>query len=437
MNSFLSDMQRRGLVHDMSAPSHKDWPTLDARLDERPITAYVGIDPTSDSMHIGHLLQLLALIRLQRAGHTPIAVVGGGTGLIGDPSFKASERKMLSVEHVEANVAGLRAQLEQFLDFSEDRPNRAVLLNNAEWLCKARLVEFLRDIGKHFSVGQMVARDSVKQRLEGREHGISFTEFSYALMQAYDFLTLFDTHGCELQIGGSDQWGNILDGMDLIRRLRQKPSWGFTQPLITKADGSKFGKTESGTVWIDPEKTSPFLFFQFWLNCSDRDVGNYLRYFTFLEIEAIEALEAELAKTPQERAAQNALADEMTRFVHGQAALDGAKRATAVLFQGGDFRSLSEQELRAAFQDTPRITLDRATLGSPDAGLPALVATSGLESSRGRARKAIDSGAISVNGVAERDATRVIGADDLLPGGFLVLRRGKKTYHVVEFDERV
>ncbi|MCM2255972.1 MAG: tyrosine--tRNA ligase [Vicinamibacteria bacterium] len=426
---LLKDLEARGLVHRSAEPSHAGWPGLAERLAQGPVTVYIGFDPTAASLHVGSLLQILNLVRMQRAGHRPIALVGGGTGLIGDPSFKASERAMLSREQLDVNLAGIRGQLERFLDFSGS--NAALMLDNAAWLGELRLLDFLRDVGKHFSVNQMVSRDAVKLRLDGREHGISYTEFSYALLQGYDFLHLFDAHGCELQMGGSDQWGNILDGVDLVRRLRAKPAWGLTAPLVTKSDGAKFGKSETGNVWLDPTLTRPFAFYQFWLNTDDADVARYLRYFTFLPLPRIAELEAAAQQDPARREAQRALAVEVTRLVHGEGAVASAQRASAVLFEGADLRTLSADELQDAFAEAPRSTLSRDALGTPQAQLVAVVAGAGLEPSKGRARAAVEQGAIAVNGQVEKAADRVLAADDLLPGDFVVLRRGKKTYHVV------
>ncbi len=426
---LLKDLEARGLVHRTAEPSHAGWPGLAQRLAQGPITAYIGFDPTAASLHVGSLLQILNLVRLQRAGHRPIALVGGGTGLIGDPSFKASERSMLSKDQLAANLAGIRAQLERFLDFSGS--NAALMLDNASWLGEFRLLDFLRDVGKHFSVNQMVSRDAVKLRLEGRDHGISYTEFSYALLQAWDFVHLHDRHGCELQMGGSDQWGNIVDGVDLIRRLRQKPAWGLTAPLVTKSDGSKFGKSETGNVWLDAGLTRPFAFYQFWLNTDDADVVRYLHSFTFLELARIAELAAAVEREPARREAQRVLAAEVTTLVHGETATTSAQRASAVLFEGADLRTLSAGELQDAFADAPRSSLAREALGTPQAQLVAIVAAAGLEPSKGRARQAVEQGSIAVNGHAEKAVDRVLGSADVLPGGFVVLRRGKKTYHVV------
>jgi tyrosyl-tRNA synthetase len=425
MPDFLRDLEARGLLHQVSDPGIADL------LRQERVTGYIGFDPTAASLHVGSLLQVLTLMRLQRAGHRPIAVVGGGTGLIGDPSGKTSERTLLDRERIAANLAGLRGQLERFLDFGGE--HGALLVDNADWLCDLRLIDFLRDVGKHFSVNAMITRDSVRTRLEEREHGISFTEFSYMLLQAYDFLALYDRYGCRLQLGGSDQWGNIVSGADLIRRMRGVQAYAVTKPLVTKADGTKFGKSEQGNVWLDPQLTSPYEMYQFWLNTDDRDVGRLLRFFTFLPVEQIEALEAEHARAPEQRAAQRVLAREVTTLVHGAEEHARAERTTGVLFGEGDWRSLTARDVEAAFAGAPRTELALGALGTPDADLGALLAASGLFPSRGQARKLVEQGGVQVNGVTVKDAARILGADDLLEGGYVVLRRGKKTFHVLSF----
>jgi tyrosyl-tRNA synthetase len=429
-HDFLADLDARGLVHQVSQPSHDGWLTLAQRFSQGSITAYIGFDPTAESLHVGSLLPVMNLVRLQRAGHRPIAVIGGGTGLIGDPSGKVSERAMLTRDQLAVNLQGLRGQLERFLDFSGGLGAR--LIDNAEWLCELRLLDFLRDIGKLFSVNQMVARDSVRQRLDGREQGISYTEFSYALLQGYDFLVLHDRFDCELQMGGSDQWGNITDGIDLIRRLRGKPSFGLTSPLVTKADGTKFGKSEKGNVWLAANLTRPFSFHQFWLNQADADAVRYLNYFTFLPVDEIAALDADGKREPHARHAQRRLADEVTRFVHGDPALRSVLRAAAVLFDGGDLRQLTCAELVEALADAPRTQLAASRLGTPGASLVTALVEAGLETSKGRARSAIESGAVSINGLLERDPKRILAGTDRLPAGFIVVRRGKKSHHVLE-----
>jgi tyrosyl-tRNA synthetase len=423
-DDFVAELEWRGLLQQTTAPD------LGEILRKAPVTGYAGFDPTAASLHVGSLLPILGLVRLQRAGHRPLAIVGGGTGLIGDPSGKATERAMLSRDALAANVAGLRAQLDRFLDFSG--PRGAKLLDNATWLGSALLLEFLRDVGKHFSVNQMIHRDSVRLRLEDREQGISYTEFSYALLQAYDFLRLYDEHGCTLQIGGSDQWGNIVDGTDLIRRVRGGVAYGLTMPLVTKSDGAKFGKSEKGNVWLDATLTRPFDFHQFWLNVDDGDAVKFLRFFTFLGREEIESLATESAARPEKRTAQRRLADEVTRLVHGEDVLDRCLRAIAVLFEGAELSGLSEDELTDAFRGAPRHRLSRAALGTPEAQLTTILAASGLSPSKGQARQAVESGSVAINQRVCGDVSRVLSSDDLLPGAFIVLRRGKKTYHVIE-----
>ncbi len=421
---FLHDLQSRGLLQQTSAPGIHD------ALRDGRVTAYIGFDPTADSLHVGSLLQLITLKRFQNAGHRPIALVGGGTGLIGDPSGKESERTMLTPERLEANVAGIRAQMDRFLDFSG---SDGLLLNNADWLGKLNLIEFLRDIGKHFSVNVMMTRDSVRNRLEQRDHGISYTEFSYCLLQSYDFLELHARHGCTLQMGGSDQWGNIVSGADLIRRLRGVEAFGVTIPLVTRSDGKKFGKSEEGNVWLDPVRTSPYQFYQFWLNIEDADVIRFLNYFTFLPVEEIGREYADqVATRPQERAAQRRLAEEMTRMVHGADALARAQKATAVLFRrDADYRELSAQELSEAFAGAPSGELPTTRLGTPEAALVTVLVESGLYPSKGRAREDVVQGAVSINNVAQRDAQYALTASDVLNGGFIILRKGKKHFHVL------
>jgi tyrosyl-tRNA synthetase len=419
---FLAELQQRDLVHQLSAPE------VAALLREQRVTGYIGFDPTADSLHVGSLLPLMTLLRFQRAGHRPIGLIGGGTGLIGDPSGRTSERSLLDRERLAHNLAGIRRQVQRFLDLSGD----ALIVDNAEWLGSLNLIDFLRDIGKHFSVNQMIARDSVRMRLETREQGLSFTEFTYMLLQAYDFLALFDRYGCRLQMGGSDQWGNILSGSDLIRRLRGAEAYGVTMPLVTRADGRKFGKSEEGNVWLDERRTSPYQFYQFWINVDDADVIRYLKYFTFLPVPEIAEIERETAAAPEKRTAQRVLAEEVTRLVHGPEALARAVRATSVLFRkDADYRELTAQELEEAFHGAPTTILDRAVLGTPEAGLVAVLAQVGLYSSRSMARKDLSSGAVTVNNRPVRELDRVLSESDLLPGGFIILRKGKKHHHVL------
>jgi len=427
MSDFLSDLKARDLVHSCTSDD------LAAALARGPMTGYIGFDPTSDSLHVGSLLQIMTLRRFQKGGHRPIALVGGGTGLVGDPSGKESERSLLSDDILEKNVAGLHAQLSRFLDFS---PGKAMLLNNADWLRGVKLLEFLRDIGKHFSVNEMLRRDSVKDRLAGRDHGISFTEFSYILLQSYDYLKLYDLHGCVLQMGGSDQWGNIVSGADLIRRLRGVEAFGLTSPLINRADGKKFGKSESGNVWLDAKRTSPYEFYQFWLNTDDKDAVAYLRAFTFLPLDVIEGLSQAAAANPAARETQKSLAAEVTALVHGGDALARAKNATRVFFDpAANWRELSAQELQEAFQGAPSHALPADALGSERAALVGLLADAGLYPSRGQARKDLPNGSVSINGHAVKDVEYRVTKEDVLPSGVIVLRKGKKTYMAIRVTE--
>lgn len=421
---ILDDLYTRGLIHNTT-----DETALRAHLEQNaPVHFYVGFDPTSDSLHVGSLLPIMTMARLQRAGHRPIIVVGGGTGLIGDPSGKLSERQLLDPETLAKNVEGIRAQLRSMLDLEDARVG-AWVRNNADWLCQLNLVEFLRDIGKHFSVNAMIARESVKQRLENREQGISFTEFSYQLLQAYDFLHLYRHDHCTLQVGGSDQWGNITAGTDLIRRLTGRTAHGLTVPLLTTASGTKFGKTESGTVWLDPHRTSPYQFYQFWLRTADDDVIRMLRYFTFLSMEEITDLEANHKQQPEKREAHTRLAEEMTRLVHGEEGLLSARRGTSVFF-GGSLDDVSADEFAYIFSDVPSYTLHPQRL-SGGLSLADLCAESGFTKSRGDARRLVESGGLYLNQIKVTDRNRIVTVDDFRYGRFLVLRSGKRNYRLV------
>ena len=375
------------------------------------------------------MVPLLALARLQRYGHSPIALAGGGTSMIGDPSFKSAERVLLSMETVEENLAGIKPQLEHFLDFKA-KNNPARLVNNADWLMKLPLVDFMRDIGKHFSVNEMLTKDSVKHRMD-RENGMSFTEFTYSLLQSYDFLYLYDNLGCKLQTGGSDQWGNITAGVELIRRKRGKNAYAMAYPLILKADGTKFGKTESGSVWLDPKRTSPYHFFQFWLNTDDRDVINYIKYFTFLDEERVIELAAGVSEHPEQREAQRVLAREVTRMMHDETALVKAEQASAVLF-GGEISGLSAGEFVEICADVPSSELAKDQLSGAGISVVDLVAGSSLAKSKGEARRSIQEGGISVNNHKVGDEKQMITLNDVIEGSFLVLRKGKKNYHLVK-----
>jgi tyrosyl-tRNA synthetase len=406
---FLSDLRWRGLVYDLT-------PELEQHLAEATVTAYIGFDPTADSLHVGSLLPVMALARFQRHGHVPIAIVGGGTGLIGDPSGKANERTLLDREQVAHNLRGIRAQLERFIDFSPG-PRAARIIDNADWLATIPLTDFLRDVGKHFTVNYMIAKESVRRRLEGEE-GLSFTEFSYMLLQAYDFLVLHDLHG----------W-NITAGAELVRRVRGARAHGLVMPLVTNAAGTKFGKTEAGTIWLDAARTSPYRFYQFWLNTDDRDAGPYLRYFTWLGPEEVAALDHALATAPQEREAQRVLAREVTRMVHGEDALAAAERATEVLFSG-DVAALSAAELAEVFEDAPTAQLPASALDGEGLAAVDLLVEAGVAPSKGEARRLVAGGGVSVNGRRVEEAQRVTRAD-AVGGEMLVIRKGRKAYTLV------
>lgn len=422
--NLIADLQWRGLLADCT-----DLDALAKRLNEGPVTLYCGFDPTGDSLHVGHLLPQLMLRRFQDAGHHAITLAGGATGMVGDPSGKSAERNLLTPEQLAHNVACVKVQLSRLLDF--DRAgNPARLVNNADWTAPYSYLDFLRDIGKHFSINVMLAKDSVKSRMEG-DSGISYTEFSYQLLQAFDFYHLRKTHNCELQIGGSDQWGNITAGTDLIRKKLGVTCWGWTFPLITKADGTKFGKTEGGAVWLDPKKTSPYKFYQFFVNTEDVKVGEYLRKFTFLSREQIEELEAKHAANPGAREAHKALATEVTRLVHGPAALDAALKASAILF-GAEIGDTSEETFRDVVGEIPTKNLDAAKLGGAGTPLVELLVHAGLAPSKGQARKDIEGGGIYVNNVKSPDVARALTSVDLLFGKYVLLRKGKKTYAVLQ-----
>ncbi|MGN5223237.1 tyrosine--tRNA ligase [Aeromonas veronii] len=416
---LLDELTERGLVAQNSDPA-----ALADHL-ATPRTVYCGFDPTAGSLHIGHLVPLLMLRRFQLAGHTPVALVGGATGLIGDPSFKATERSLNSADTVQGWVASLSAQIRALLPADEGL-SAPQLVNNSDWMGQMSALDFLRDIGKHFSVNAMLARESVRQRLARPDQGISFTEFSYALLQSYDFAVLHQRLGCTLQIGGNDQWGNITSGMDLTRRLHQAQVHGMTLPLITKADGTKFGKTEGGAVWLDPALTSPYAFYQFWLGTADEDVYRFLRYYSFMSLSEINALEVEDAKRQGRKQAQQVLANELTELVHGKAALAAVQRISELLFSG-DVARLGESDLAQLAQDgMPSSTV------SGETDLVSLLVSCGLANSRRIARELLAAGAISLNGVLKQDDQ--LSANDRLFGRYLLLRRGKKQYHLVEWQ---
>ncbi len=423
MSGLFDDLRWRGLVHQTTDP---DLPKL---LDSSSFTFYIGFDPTDSSLHIGNLLQLCNLRRVAEAGHRAIALAGGGTGMIGDPGGRTEERSLLSRDDLDANLAGIRCQLERFVDISS---GQAVLENNADWLWEIRLLEFLRDVGKLFTVNQMVAKDAVRTRFEAREHGISYTEFSYMLLQAYDFLHLFDSHGCQLQLGGSDQWGNITMGVELIRKMRNGDAYGLTSPLVLNPDGTKMGKTAAGeTVWLDAGRTSPYAFFQYFMRVEDSLVGQYLRYFTWLERGRIEELDELTKSHPERREAQRALAVEVTTLVHGGAAAAEALHASELLFTEG-VATLDEATLLDVFAGAPSTTLTRASLDTGVA-LADTLADVGLVPSRSRGRDTVAQGGAYINNRrAEADAR--LTTADLLHDRYILLRRGKRDYHVLKFE---
>ena len=423
-HDFLAELRWRGLLHQCT-----DEEGLAEHLATPGRRAYAGFDPTADSLTIGNLVPIMLLRHFQRAGHAPVVLMGGGTGLIGDPSGKSAERTLQTREQVEANVAAQRVIFEGLLDFGGAAG--ATIVNNADWLLGIGYIEMLRDVGKHFSVNMMMQKDSVRERLHSREQGISYTEFSYMILQSYDFLHLFRDAGITVQMGGSDQWGNIVAGGDLIRRVERAEAFGLTAPLVTKADGGKFGKTEAGAVWLTRERTSPYAYYQFWMNADDADVGRFLRIFTLLDREAIESLEAEHAQAPHQRAAQKGLAREATLLLHGEAGLREAEATTSALFTG-EVKSLDEQQLRDAFAGAPSSEHAKAGL-SPGAALVDVLAETSLVKSRREAKEFLASGAVSVNG--EKAAPdRALTAADLLPGGVILLRRGKKQWHLTRWN---
>ena len=420
--SLLEEYRWRGTLQDSTEGA-------EAALAEGPVTAYIGFDPTAASLHVGNLMPIMGLVHLQRAGHHPIVVVGGGTGLIGDPSGKTEERQLLTRETAAENLASIRAQLEHFLDF-DGSTNPARTVNNLDWLGEISMVDFLRDVGKHFSVNALLKKESVRRRVEHDETGISYTEFSYALLQAYDFVQLNERYGCTFQMGGSDQWGNITAGIDLVRRMRGEKAYGITYPLLTGAGGHKFGKTEAGAVWLDPELTSPYRFFQFWMTVDDRDVIRYLRYFTLLGSEEISELESTHEERPNERTAHRALAEDVTGRVHGKNGLASAQRATDVLF-GGEIAGLGADEIADIFADVPSSEIALARLEGEGTGVLDLFADAGVCKSRGEARRSVEGGGLSINNVRVEEVGAIVTISDTIEGRFLILRKGKKNYHMV------
>ncbi|MBU7117668.1 tyrosine--tRNA ligase [Staphylococcus aureus] len=418
-NVLIEDLKWRGLIYQQT-----DEQGIEDLLNKEQVTLYCGADPTADSLHIGHLLPFLTLRRFQEHGHRPIVLIGGGTGMIGDPSGKSEERVLPTEEQVDKNIEGISKQMHNIFEFGTD--HGAVLVNNRDWLGQISLISFLRDYGKHVGVNYMLGKDSIQSRLE---HGISYTEFTYTILQAIDFGHLNRELNCKIQVGGSDQWGNITSGIELMRRMYgQTDAYGLTIPLVTKSDGKKFGKSESGAVWLDAEKTSPYEFYQFWINQSDEDVIKFLKYFTFLGKEEIDRLEQSKNEAPHLREAQKTLAEEVTKFIHGEDALNDAIRISQALFSG-DLKSLSAKELKDGFKDVPQVTLSNDTTNIVE-----VLIETGISPSKRQAREDVNNGAIYINGERQQDVNYALAPEDKIDGEFTIIRRGKKKYFMVNYQ---
>lgn len=418
-NVLIEDLKWRGLIYQQT-----DEQGIEDLLNKEQVTLYCGADPTADSLHIGHLLPFLTLRRFQEHGHRPIVLIGGGTGMIGDPSGKSEERVLQTEEQVDKNIEGISKQMHNIFEFGTD--HGAVLVNNRDWLGQISLISFLRDYGKHVGVNYMLGKDSIQSRLE---HGISYTEFTYTILQAIDFGHLNRELNCKIQVGGSDQWGNITSGIELMRRMYgQTDAYGLTIPLVTKSDGKKFGKSESGAVWLDAEKTSPYEFYQFWINQSDEDVIKFLKYFTFLGKEEIDRLEQSKNEAPHLREAQKTLAEEVTKFIHGEDALNDAIRISQALFRG-DLKSLSAKELKDGFKDVPQVTLSNDTTNIVE-----VLIETGISTSKRQAREDVNNGAIYINGERQQDVNYALAPEDKIDGEFTIIRRGKKKYFMVNYQ---
>ncbi|MBP8964136.1 MAG: tyrosine--tRNA ligase [Flexilinea sp.] len=424
-HSIYGELKWREMIYD-------SMDGLEELLEKEKVTLYNGFDPTADSLHVGHLVPMLALARFQRYGHHVIALAGEGTGMIGDPSGRSDERNLLSAEEAHYNVEKIKRQLAKFLDF-EIKSNPARIMNNGDWLLDLKLIDFLRDTGKYFTVNSMMAKDSVKSRLS-RESGLSFTEFSYSLLQAYDFYHLFVTENCVLQTGGSDQWGNITAGCELIRRKTGKNAYGLTYPLVKKKDGTKFGKTAGGAVWLDPERTSPYKFYQFWLNTDDADVIPFLKYFTFFDRQKIDELEFATRENPEDRTAQKALAVEMTKMMHGETALDKAMQASEALF-GGEINGLSAADIKEIFADVPSGVIAADSMNGEGLPIVNLLSDCGFMKSKGEVKRAIAEGGVYINNHRVTDVNTSIRKDQFIEGKYLVLRRGKKNYFLLKTEQ--
>ena len=430
MKNFVEELRWRGMIHDM-------FPGTEEYMMQHQVAGYVGIDPTADSLHIGHLVGVMMLRHLQQCGHKPLALIGGATGMIGDPSMKSAERNLLDAETLAKNIAGIKKQLSKFLDFDSDAPNAAKLVNNYDWMKSYSFLEFIRDIGKHITVNYMMAKDSVKKRLNGEGEGMSFTEFSYQLLQGYDYLHLYREENCRLQMGGSDQWGNITTGTELIRRKDGGEAYALVCPLITKADGGKFGKTESGNVWLDPERTSPYAFYQFWLNVSDADAGRYIRIFTTLTQNEIEALEAEQAEQPHLRPLQKRLAEEITVLVHSREDYEAAVEASSILFGQGtkeNLQRLSPEMIASVFEGVPQFTVSRSVLEAGAKVIDLFTEHAAVFPSKGELRKLIAGGGVSLNKEKLSDHEQLIGTGDLLGNRYLLVQKGKKNYFLITVE---
>lgn len=425
--NFVEELKWRGMVQDI-------MPGTEDMLKEGMATAYVGIDPTADSLHIGHLVSVMILKHFQNCGHRPIALVGGATGMIGDPSGKSSERNLLDEATLRHNQEAIKKQLSKLIDFGSDAPNAAVMVNNYDWMKDMGFLEFIRDVGKHITVNYMMAKDSVKKRFDGEGEGMSFTEFTYQLVQGYDFMHLFREHGCRLQLGGSDQWGNITTGTELIRRILGGEAYGLTCPLIKKADGTKFGKTESGNIWLDARYTSPYRFYQFWLNVSDEDAGDYIRIFTMLGREAIDGLIAEHEAAPHERKLQKTLAREVTVMIHSQEDYDRAVESSAILFGGSTaeaLRELDEATLLDIFDGVPQFRVAEADILAGVPFVDLCVEKAQVFPSKSELRKLIQGGGVSLNKEKVETTDRVVGSADLISGKYLLVQKGKKNYFLL------
>lgn len=423
---LIKELRWRGMVQDIK-------PGTEEQLQKEMTTAYIGFDPTADSLHVGNLVPIMLLVHLQKAGHKPLALVGGATGMVGDPSFKAEERKMLDEETLQHNQRCIKAQLERFLDFDAARPNAAEMVNNYDWFKNISFLSFIRDVGKHITVNYMMAKDSVKKRLEG-DNGMSFTEFSYQMIQGYDFYHLYNTKNCKLQMGGSDQWGNIVTGTELVRRMGGGEAYAFTCPLIKKADGTKFGKSEKGNIWLDPKKTTPYEFYQFWLNAGDEDAESYIRIFSFLDEATINALIDEHRQDPGKRVLQKRLAKEVTSFIHGGQEYEFAITTTQILFGNASveaLRSLSEEQLLKVMAGVPQFEVPAADLAAGK-DVVSFLADAGIFPSKGEARKTIQNGGVSMNGSKVTAIDQPINQDALIIGKNILFQKGKKNYILVK-----